>query len=136
MQQAALEAHAQDATTTATSPAPDSALFGDLLHRDAGANSSDINLWDGDTPPGAAAIQVEVHTAPSGGRNINTGLTPGQNNITGSAAKSEDPDKITVADDEQSSPPPSTQQAGLPQLNPFTPEWFQQLIGSLSLIHI
>ena len=114
VQQAVLDAQSRDAA--ASTP-----LLG-------GLGTADINLWDA---TGALAVQAEVHATPGEEENVNLGLATGRNNITADA-KVEDPDKITVADDVQAPPPPHTpqQQAGLPQLNPFTPEWFQQLIGS------
>ena len=47
----------------------------------------------------------------------------------GNAAKADDADKISVAGSVSDvTPPPQT--ANHPQLNPFTPEWFAQVIGA------
>ena len=127
---------ALDAADNTSVTSPNAALLGDLLQQDAAAADEvhHFDLWDGDVPPRTAAIRAEVHAERE--QNVNAGSTS-SNNLTGSAvggsgAKVEDPDRISVVGDaaESTPPPPTQQQANFPPLNPFTPEWFAQIIGA------
>ena len=72
-----------------------------------GGQVHDFTTWRGGDPAGKKQEEEEL-TIPAG--------TNRENDITGD----EDPDRISPADDP----------ADAPQLNPFTPEWFAQLVGA------
>ena len=97
--------------------------------------SHEFAAWNGITPPGIEVnaeihsmeeIQQEEHVNVTTRRNkayTNKGLTP-------DAAKLADEDKISVTGSlpDNTTAPPSADK--LPELNPFTPEWFAQLVGA------
>ena len=94
----------------------------------------DFDTWDGDHPPGTK-IQADIHAEIETDR-VDVNVTSrSKARIDGLASESKgddlrDADRISSADNvsDVTPPPPVT---GFPSgLNPFTPEWFTQLIGS------
>ena len=96
----------------------------DLLGDDEQAIVHDFAAWNGDQPPGSNRAEVHggvekeredvgVNTSRRGQR-LNDGLT-----------SHVDDDKISVSGSIHGVPSPATD-----QLNPFTPEWFAQIIGA------
>ena len=107
----------------------------------------DFDVWDGDIPPASAAALLHAETEKDLHSNVTTrrdkqlisggvkGADPLHDADRGSAADPlRDADKISAADsvsDVTPPPPNPPQQAGnFPQINPFTTEWFAQLIGA------
>ena len=89
--------------------------------------------WNGNVPPGIE-VDAVVHAATGQEQHVNVttrkkyteAFTGGQ----GDAAKSAEEDKISVVSDVTPPPPPSGQAGNHPQINPFTQEWFANLIGA------
>ena len=151
VQQAALEA-AGDAQV----PAPGATPVGDLLHQDTVTDADtlhDFDLWDGDDPQRTTA---QVHSAREDeyvtSRSVNRqNRLTNQDNATDAKTEDADADRISVASLQDATTTPqagatpaaqggssSLPQAGagagtspnFPPLNPFTPEWFAQIIGA------
>ena len=100
-------------TAAGTSPTPD-----DLLVHD-------FDAWTGVNPPGTQT-RADIHaTGEEESVNTNKESFFGAGGLTSRA----DEDKISVADSvsDVAPPPPSGIPAGL---NPFTPEWFEQMISA------
>ena len=97
------------------------------------ATVHDVDTWNGDQPPGRR-IQADVHTERRQEQHINVTTRRDRkfindDGITEEAARAADEDKISVAGSVSDvSPPPNAGQH--PQLNPFTLEWFAQVIGA------
>ena len=132
------------ADAAAGAPAAVGDLMGDPADTTPLANNSltqDFAAWNGNVPPGIE-VDAEVHERDQE-QQINSNVTTrgfaANNGLT--ADRAADEDKISVAGSVSDvTPPPNADK--LPQLNPFTPEWFAQLVGTaasgaaLSLIHI
>ena len=86
----------------------------------AASRAPDLGALDGVTPP-AIEVQAEIHS------DANVTTRAKRNNLTGNAAV--DDDKISLADSISDAPPPPGS-ANHPPLNPFTPEWFAQMISA------
>ena len=86
----------------------------------------DFDTWTGEVASGRS-IEADVHAAKD---EINANVTTRR---VHSDSKMQDPtsrldeDKISVVSDVTPPPPPGTLPSGL---NPFTPEWFAQLVGA------
>ena len=110
------------ATAAASSPPVEADLLGDL-EDDAEISREEFDAWDGDLPHGSKIeVQADVHAEREDElvSRRNGGISGG------GRGTSPDPDRIAAADAAQeTSPPPSK-----PQLNPFTPEWFEKIIGA------
>ena len=86
----------------------------------------DFDVWTGGVATGRS-IEADVHAA---GDRINSNVTTRRvnhdNKLPEPTSKAEE-DKISVVSDVTPPPPPGS----IPQgLNPFTPEWFAQLVGA------
>ena len=129
----------QDALAAPDAPgaqaaASNAALLGDLLHQDDDAAIvHDFDTWDGNNPPGSQTAQVEINAVREDD-NVTTRTTLRQDQLTKRTnpdAKDEDVDRISVASVSDVTPPPRTDPGpNFPPLNPFTPEWFAQIIGA------
>ena len=103
-------------------------LLGDLGSEDADDTVRDFDAWDGEVSQGAkkSSIEVDVHTE-------NEQVIDSEN-VTMRRGRGRgltvDPDRISVvgsvpdATTPPNAPPPPS------QLNPFTPEWFEKIIGT------
>ena len=98
------------------------------------AGTHDFDAWDGDIPPGSrGATQVQVHAEREEEQVDNVTVrkvhTRHDHTSAGASKIDDNADKISVVSDVTPPPPPTT--SGLPSgLNPFTPEWFAQVIGA------
>ena len=106
--------------TTPVTPAEEADLLGDteaIVH--------DFGSWDGDRRTRDAGEEGEEEKEKD---NFSLGAAGrrGQRLLDRHTSVADD-DKISVADSAHAAPPPATD---LPQLNPFTPEWFSQIIGA------
>ena len=125
-----------------TATAPPAVRTEDLLGGEIVDTEHDFDAWDGGHPPGSR-IQVDVHESEMESSNVTTRRGPGPvrfNDLTdasGEAAASTqrsgvtpDTDKISVVSDVTPPPPASAMPSSgdHPQINPFTPEWFAQLV--------
>ena len=136
-------AAAQDAGVT-DAPGQD-LVAGGLVSEDPVEH--DFDLWSGDVPPGARGIeaQVEVHQSEATETEEHANVTTRRGKVhfdkdsdylqQGADTKrsaDQDADKISVVSDvtPPPPPPPPPSSANYPQINPFTPEWFSQLIGA------
>ena len=108
---------------------------GDLLHQ--GQVVHDFDLWDGETPPtNGIEVQVDVNSAKQ--EQVDETTKRERVRLTGAdgqaarAAAAEDADRISVAGSvpDVTPPPPTQASPDRSQLNPFTPEWFAQVIGA------
>ena len=108
------------AASSAAAAATTSAASGSLL----GASSvhHDFDEWDGDFPPGSLRF----------GRDDQANSTSRIKRSGGLTRDEVDPDRISLAGSVQDDPtPPTSSAAGNhAQPNPFTPEWFAQVIGA------
>ena len=100
------------------------------------ASVHDFDVWTGNTPPGLETLaEVDVHRA-EGGEDTFSNVTTRKvkdrlPHSSPADTKEDDTDKISIAEAVSDvTPPPPPTSFGNPQLNPFTPEWFQQLIGA------
>ena len=119
-------------------------LVGDLLQPRATSDDivHDFDLWDGDIPPGAGAgagavarssIEADVHAGGEDGEHVNVTTRRVKVSVPLTDAKGEQDqtDKISVAGSVSDvTPPPPVTGSIPPGLNPFTPEWFAQMIGA------
>ena len=95
----------------------------------------EFDAWNGDLPPGILPPQLDGQPEVKDGKvNANVTTRKGKSSPTGTQADSggarakdsSQQDNVSVVSDV--TPPPN--HGGFPQLNPFTPEWFQQMIGA------
>ena len=138
---AQLQAARQAAEPQASGGVPPSVLGAgtaspDLASEEAdllgGDEVADFDAWDGDKPP--ARTHIEVHAASE--QDVSSNVTIRRHKRATGLTNEED--KISLADSVADDlPPPVRDGAGagagpgaLPQLNPFTPEWFAQLVGA------
>ena len=131
---AAADAAARSVGDAATASTP--AVVGDLMgdpDADLPADhplAQDFAAWNGNVPPGIE-VRAEVHERGQE-QQVNSNVTTRRgfaatDGLT--ADRVADDDKISVAGSVSDvTPPPNSSQ--LPQLNPFTPEWFAQLVGT------
>ena len=84
--------------------------------------AQDFDTWNGDIPPGQQ-IQAEIHSEKEDGVSANVTV---RRNKEPDLTKNEE-DKISVVSNVTPPPAPG---AVPPGLNPFTPEWFAQVIGA------
>ena len=117
-------------TATAAAPAPVGAV-GDLM-------GGDFAQWT-DTVQPSIEVDAEVHENEQDREQINSNVTTRRRGVTvsdGLTADSHgaaDEDKISIAgsvSDVTPPPPPPPASGQFSQLNPFTPEWFAQLVGT------
>ena len=104
-------------TAASVTPAEEADLLGE-----SDAIVHDFGSWDGDRrarETGEAEKEKEEISFGAAGRR-------GQRLVDRHTSAADD-DKISVADSFHGVPPPASD---LPQLNPFTPEWFTQVIGA------
>ena len=90
----------------------------------------DFAAWTDGRPPDRT--QVDVHSERDGGdTNVNVNVTTRRGQTLAPDIHASDEDKISVAGSVSDvTPPPGAGAHPNPQLNPFTPEWFAQLVGA------
>ena len=90
----------------------------------------DFAAWTDGRPPDRT--QVDVHSERDGGdTNVNVNVTTRRGQTLAPDIHASDEDKISVAGSVSDvTPPPGAGSHPNPQLNPFTPEWFAQLVGA------
>ena len=134
---AAAAAAAADAgaPTTEDQAALQADLLDDRMDRPADDPLSlEFAAWNGVAPPGSQ-IETQAEIETERGQGINSNVTTRKklaDTAAGgqarSAAQAADDDKISVVSDV--TPPPPPPPAAPSGLNPFTPEWFAQMIGA------
>ena len=112
-------------------PSVDDLLSGGITH--------DFDAWDGDLPPGARTgiTRAEVHGSAIEDEHANVTTRKGKVHFGGDKKNENEDclpdaaDKISVAGSVSDvTPPPPPSQPNFPPINPFTPEWFAQLVGA------
>ena len=128
---AAAAAAAESESTSQTETATDGDLLGGL---DAGDTLHDFAACNGDRPP-PETVQAEVHAGDREERDNyeHANVTTRRNKNT-VLTNDDQADKISVAGSVSDVTPPPNLGAGAsgqhPPINPFTPEWFAQLVGA------
>ena len=119
---AAAGAGAGDAQNTGTGVQTED-LLGDA------ATVHDFDNWTEEIPPGQ--VRADVHAAREDGDTGNVNVTTRRGGASGTRTRQDD-DKISIAGSvsDVTPPPPPAGNGSHPQLNPFTPEWFAQVIGA------
>ena len=127
--QRTLEATAAAAAAAASSPSVPPSVqgaTGGALPKPTPVTDDLLGSWNIGGQPGLQ-IQADVHAVERQEHvnDIQSAVHPGLTSDT-------DADRISVAEDAESIPPPAAQPppAAHPGLNPFTPEWFAQVIGA------
>ena len=139
-------AQATEASSSTSDPTVSAPLLGDLLTpAPASQERHDFDIWDGVNPPGlhpgAASIETQADVHRSGEEEesqhdnvtvrrvrIQDGLTDAAGGLDAKPADNADGISVAGSVSDVTPPPPPTPHH--PQLNPFTPEWFAQLVST------
>ena len=95
-------------------------------------------MWNGDHPPGTGTgieVQAEVHATREEDEyvNVTTRVKKRNDDLTSKRdLLGKDADKISIAGivSDVTPPPHPPSSTNYPPLKPFTPEWFEQVIGA------
>ena len=109
------------AAAAAAAPASEADLLGGLDT----ARTEEFGTWDARPPP--SSIEADVHAGEEDEEvKINRDSVHHQRRRYNTA----NAERISVVDGDATAPPPNTGTGAPPGLNPFTPEWFAQVIGA------